>query len=73
MNTRSVTVREAGRRGGKTRAERLTKEQRTEIATKGSRAAAKWYEGLSPEEKTERARKANLASHEAKRRKKGNV
>lgn len=47
---------EIGRKGGKARAERLTSEQRREIATKASNAAAK--------ARTAKARKAAQAKRE---------
>lgn len=69
--TRTMTVQEAGKMGGRKRAQVLTPERMSEIAKKGSEAAAKKYNQMTEAEKIEKARKANLASLAAKRAKKG--
>lgn len=67
MRTRGLTVKEAGHRGGTSRAKNLTREQRVAIAQKASDAAREKYYSLPPEERSARGRKANLASQEARR------
>lgn len=69
--SKKITVQQAGHLGGTNRAKNLSPEKRREIAIKASKAAAAKYDQLSSEKKTELARKANLASHESKRKKKG--